>query len=162
MNNTRIQVAPRRRKSPPWYSSWPVLVYRLHLGWMMGGQFMLVSHRGRQTGKLRQTGVMVLRHDRAARQVYVVAGSTAADWYRNIQAAPAEEIQVGRERYRPIQSFLSTAEVADLLEWSRKCHPLQARLQALFFGWPWKADRARLLTLAASFGGVAFRPANPT
>jgi deazaflavin-dependent oxidoreductase (nitroreductase family) len=116
-----------------------VLVYRVHLGWLLGHQFILVTPRGRRTGKLRQTGVMVLRYDRSARQIYVVAGSTAADWYRNIQTAPAEEIHVGRERCRPVQSFLSTAEVADLLEWSRKCHPFQARLQALFFGWPWKA-----------------------
>ncbi len=79
MTNTRFQVAPHRRKSPPWYSSWPVLVYRVHLGWLLGHQFSLVTPRGRRTGKRRQTGVMVLRYDRSARQIYVVAGSTAAD-----------------------------------------------------------------------------------
>jgi deazaflavin-dependent oxidoreductase (nitroreductase family) len=141
-----------------WLSRWPVLVYRLHLGWLLGRRFMLVTHRGRRSGKIRRTGVMVLRYDRRNREALVAAGSRRADWYRNIQASPAIEIAIGRERYRPAQRFLETEEIAKLLALSRRQSPFTARMQSMFFRWPWQASDKELLDLAHSLGGVAFRP----
>ncbi len=142
-----------------WFSKWPVWVYRLHLGWLLGHQFLLVTHRGRRSGMLRQTGVMVLHYDSYSHRVSVVAGSQKADWYRNVQASPAVEIAIGRERYRPEQKLLEPHEIALLLKWSRCHHPLTARIQSWFFGWPWQASDAELLNLAQSLGGVSFHPA---
>ena len=34
-----------------------------------------------------------------------------ADWYRNIQASPAREVETGGERYEPAQRFLTPEEV---------------------------------------------------
>jgi deazaflavin-dependent oxidoreductase (nitroreductase family) len=140
------------------FSQWPVWVYRLQLGWLLGHRFLLVSHRGCRSGLVRQTGVMVLRYDSHSQLAYVVAGSQSADWYRNVRASPAVEIAIGRERYRPEQKFLQPQEIAMLLKWSRRHHPLTARVQSLFFGWPWQASEAELLNLAQSLGGIAFRP----
>ena len=142
-----------------WFSKWPVWVYRLHLGWLLGYRFLLVTHCGRRSGKLRQTGVMVLHYDSYSHTAVVVAGSQCADWYRNVQASPAIEIAIGRERYQPEQKFLRPHEIAMLLKWSRRHHPLTARVQGWFFGWPWKASDAELLNLAQSLGGISFRPA---
>ena len=72
---------------------------------------------------------------------------------------PAVEIAIRRERYRPDLKFLQAHEIAMLLKWSRRHHPLTARVQSMFFGWPWKASDAELLNLAQSLGGVSFRPA---
>ncbi len=141
-----------------WFSRWPILVYRLHLGWLMGHNFMLVSHRGRRSGKVRQTGVMVLRYDARTREAIVAAGSRSADWYRNIQAAPAVEIAIGSERYRPAQRLLETGEIAAALAWSRLHHPVSAWVQSKFFGWPWGSTEETLHGIAQSLGGVAFSP----
>ncbi len=142
-----------------WFSQWPVWVYRLHLGWLLGHRFLLVTHRGRRSGKIRQTGVMVLHYDPCSHTALVAAGSKNADWYRNVQASPAVEIAIGRERYRPEQKFLEPHKIAMVLSWSRRHHPVTARVQSLFFGWPWKASDAELLNLAQSLGGISFRPA---
>ncbi len=74
------------------------------------------------------------------------------------KASPAVEIAIGRERHRPEQSFLEPVEIAGLLRWSRRHHPITARIQSMFFGWPWKASDAEILDLAHSLGGVAFWP----
>lgn len=141
-----------------WLSTWPVWLYRYHLGWLLGHRFLLVTHCGRRSRKMRQTGVMVLHYDPRSHTASVVAGSKRADWYRNVQASPPVEIAIGRERYRPEQEFLEPDEIALLLRWSRRHHPVTARVQSLFFGWPWKASDQELLNLAQSLGGVSFRP----
>ncbi len=141
------------------FSRWPVWVYRLHLGWLLGNRFLLVTQRGRRSGMLQQTGVMVLHYDSSSHRVCVVAGSQKTDWYRNVQASPAVEIAIGREHYRPEQKLLEPHEIAMLLKWSRSHHPLTARVQSWFFGWPWQASDAELLNLAQSLGGVSFHPA---
>lgn len=149
---------PKTRNLGQWLSRWPALIYRLHLGWLLGQRFMLVTHRGRRSGQLRQTGIMILHYDRKNRVARVVAGSRNADWYRNIQASPAVKITIGRECYQPVQSFLEPNEIASLLRWSRRHHPITARIQSLFFGWPWNPSTAELLDLAHLLGGVTFRP----
>lgn len=149
-----------KRKVPGWarwLGKWQIIVYRLRLGWLMGHRFMLITHRGRRTGKVRQTGVMVLRYDRRSKEALVVAGSAQADWYRNIHASPAIEVALGRQRCRPEQRFLEGEEIAELLAWSRQRHPVKARIQSMFFHWPWNSSRKELLDLAMSLGGVAFR-----
>ena len=148
----------KARNLSQWLSRWPVLIYRLHLGWLLGQRFMLVTHRGRRSGRLRQTGVMVLHYDRNNHVARVVAGSRKADWYRNIQASPAVKITIGRECYQPVQSFLEPNEIALLLRWSRRHHPITARIQSMFFGWPGNPSNAELLDLAHLLGGVTFQP----
>jgi hypothetical protein len=77
---------------------------------------------------------MVLHYDSYSHRACVVAGSQNADWYRNVQASPAVEIAIGRERYQPKQKFLQSHEIAMLLKWSRRHHPVTARVQSWFFG----------------------------
>ncbi len=145
-----------------WISKWPLLVYRLHLGWLLGYRFMRVTHRGRHSGNVYQTGVMVLRYDPRTREVFVAAGSKNADWYRNICTSPVVEVAIGRERYQPAQRLLKAEEIAELLAWSRRAHPFEARMQCLFFGWRWTNSEVELRELARTLGGVAFQlAANP-
>jgi hypothetical protein len=33
----------------------PLLLYRLGLGWIFGHRFLLLTHKGRRSGKVRQT-----------------------------------------------------------------------------------------------------------
>ena len=64
----------------PWFNLWPE-------GW---GQIMVLTHRGRKSGRVYRTPVnyAILKGE-----VYCIAGfGRVADWYRNVIANPAVEI----------------------------------------------------------------------
>jgi F420H(2)-dependent quinone reductase len=55
----------------------------------------------------------------------VSAWGEEADWYRNLQKSPAVEVRTGRERYKPLQRFLSPEEAyAEHAGYERR-HPWQ-------------------------------------
>lgn len=137
---------------------WPIWLDRIGLGRVVGRHYAVIASIGRRSGRPRQAAVMVLREDNRTGEILVVAGDRLTHWYRNVCAAPATEIWHGGHRFRPLQRLLSTAEIADLLTTIRRERPREARIQCAFFGWPWHATPEQLRTLAASLGGVAFRP----
>jgi len=129
----------------------PTLLYRLRLGWLLGHRFLLLTHRGRRSGRVRHTVLEVVHYDRRSRECVVAAGWGArAGWYRNLQAHPALAITVGREYYVPEQRFLSDAEVRATLRAYQRRHRLAARLAARLLGTP--------IAQAAPVPMVAFRP----
>lgn len=101
---------------------------------------------------------MVLREDPRTGEIFVVAGTPATHWYRNIAERPATEVWCGSRRFRTDQRVLTVAEIAELLRAIRREHPREARVQAAFFGWPWPASDPQVESLALALGGVAFRP----
>jgi deazaflavin-dependent oxidoreductase (nitroreductase family) len=137
----------------------PDWLYRLHLGWLLGHRFLMLTHRGRKSGNVYHTVVEVVRYDPATRESVVLAawrGET--DWHRNIQARPALAVTTGCSHYVPAQRLLSPEETA-------------AELRGYVARHPWVANQvlARLFALridgsaasyreAAFFRGVAFRP----
>jgi hypothetical protein len=46
----------------------PIYLYRLDLGRLLGHRFLLLVHRGRESGLLRETVLEVLLHDPATRE----------------------------------------------------------------------------------------------
>ena len=46
----------------------PVYIYRLRLGWLLGHRFLLLTHQGRKTGKIRHTVLEVIRYDKSGRR----------------------------------------------------------------------------------------------
>jgi hypothetical protein len=107
---------------------------------------------------IRQTGVMVLHEDRRTGEVCVAAGSLDADWYRNVRSEPALEVSLAGWRIRPVQRFVPPEELAAHIAWARRHSPMQAWVQSRFFGWRWTTAPDAILALAATLGGVAFRP----
>src|SRR5262245_37222143 len=80
----------------------PLLLYRLHLGWLLGKRFMQITHIGRHSGKVRRTVLAVLRFDEQTKEIYAVSAWTGSDWYSNIQASPALQVESGFVRYVPV------------------------------------------------------------
>jgi hypothetical protein len=76
-------------------------------------------------------------YDPATRESVVLSGyGERADWYRNITAEPALEVQSGREHYVPAQRFLAPEEnLAAIVEYERR-HPIAARVFARIFDYP--------------------------
>lgn len=128
----------------------PALLYRVHLGWLLGHRFLLLTHRGRRSGRIRHTVLEVVRYDRRSGECIVAAGWGArAAWYRNLQAQPALAITIGRDHYRPEQRFLSDAEVRATLREYQHRHRLLAWLAARLLG--------RSIAQATPLPMVAFR-----
>ena len=137
----------------------PVWVYRLHLGWLLGHRFLIVTHQGRKTGKVRHTVVEVVRHDRAGGEFIVVAGyRRTSDWYRNIQATSALQIHVGGRRFTPFQRFLTPEEVGKEFEDYESRHPRLARTLAWMVGLEYDGSESQRKTLTSELPMIALSP----
>ena len=89
----------------------PIGLYRLGLGWLLGHQFLLLTHAGRRTGRVRQTALKVLRYDpETGESVVASAWGPTADWYRNVRARPALAVRTAHDRFVPEQRLLPPAE----------------------------------------------------
>ena len=82
------------RKSPPrgllrLAARTPIWLYRLRLGWLLGGRFLMLTHIGRKTGRPRQVVLEVVRHDRDSNSFIVASGwGEQSNWFQNVQKTP--------------------------------------------------------------------------
>jgi deazaflavin-dependent oxidoreductase (nitroreductase family) len=85
-----------------WLFRAPIWLYRLGLGFLLGGRFLMLEHIGRTSGKWRYVVLEVVRHDRQA-DTYVVASAWGerSDWFRNVMQTPAVRVSSGLRRRRP-------------------------------------------------------------
>ena len=89
----------------------PAWLYRWRLGWLAGHRFLLLTYRGRRTGRTLQAVLEVVRYDRATRESTVVSAyGPTAGWYLSLRSAPALRIQTGRLDYPPHHRFLGPDE----------------------------------------------------
>lgn len=157
--------APVRLPNKPrgmlrWLAKAPVTLYRLRLGWLLGRRFLLLTHRGRTSGRVYRTVVEVPVYDKRTHEAVVVAGfGEKTDWYRNLLAHPALEIAIGSRRFVPRQHLLTPDErEAVLLDYVHQ-HPVAARTLFRVVGYPYDGTDASLRALAGALPMVAFRPA---
>ncbi len=74
----------------------PILLYRLRLGWLLGGRLLLLTHTGRKSGRLRQTVLEVVEHDQDSGSYFIASGwGEKSDWYQNILAHPEVQVESG-------------------------------------------------------------------
>lgn len=137
----------------------PRYLYRWHLGWLLGYRCIMITHRGRKTGRRRQTVLEVAHYDPSTQECIVMSGyGTQSDWYRNLQAQPAVEVQIGRQRYRPEQRMLSSEETMVVLKEYQRRHPLLFREFMRVIGYAYDGTPEGLRVIAHLLQGVAFRP----
>ena len=136
----------------------PLLLYCLRLGWMFGHRFMLLTHKGRRSGKIRQTVLAVLRFDPNTKEIMAISAWSASEWYKNILSAPALQVETGFTRYVPVHRSLTSEQIAQLFEDYRRDQPLFSRIVCRIPGWRWNSSHAEFLELANTLHGVAFRP----
>ena len=137
----------------------PIYLYRLNLGWLLGHRGLLLIHRGRRSGLLRETVLEVVRYTPATKESVVLsAWGERADWYRNIKASPAMEVRTGGERFVPEQRLLGPEENHAVIADYERRHPLAFRIFAKAFGYPVDEVEAVRREFASSLRLVAFRP----
>jgi deazaflavin-dependent oxidoreductase (nitroreductase family) len=139
----------------------PIYLYHLNLGWLLVHRFLLLIHRGRESGLLRETASEVILYEPATRESVVLsAWGEKADWYRNIEAAPALEIRTGGQRYVPEQRFLAPEENHAVISDYGRRHPLAFRVFARVFGYPLDGTEAARREFSYSLRLAAFHPKN--
>jgi deazaflavin-dependent oxidoreductase (nitroreductase family) len=106
----------------------PLWFYRLHLGWLLGDRFILLTHIGRVSGRPHQTVVEVVRHDKATGVCVVASGWGArSDWYRNIQKTPRVTVTLGNRTWAAKAVDLSVSEAESSLRDFARRHPIAFR-----------------------------------
>jgi deazaflavin-dependent oxidoreductase (nitroreductase family) len=135
----------------------PRLAYALGLGSAVGSFVLLLTTRGRKTGRPRTTP---LAYQRLGDEYHVASARGAtADWFRNIQSDPRVEVRVGRSRFRGLaETVADPARIADFLE-------RQVARNPRFFGAILRAEgippgerRENLMRLAERRPMVVIRP----
>jgi deazaflavin-dependent oxidoreductase (nitroreductase family) len=104
----------------------PIGVYRIGLGRLLGGRFLLLEHVGRRTGARRWTVLEVV--DLGDGIPVVASGwGEGSDWYKNVTADPTVQVTLGGRRFDAEAVRLDTPEAARVLDHYRKEHPRAAR-----------------------------------
>jgi deazaflavin-dependent oxidoreductase (nitroreductase family) len=103
----------------------PLRLYDLHMGRLLGHRFLVLTHRGRRSGRSYRTMLEVVSWSPSRHEATVAAGwGEHANWYQNIRAAPAQEILIANERFVPEQRFLDVEERIKVLRAYRQSHPI--------------------------------------
>jgi deazaflavin-dependent oxidoreductase (nitroreductase family) len=97
-------------------------LYSARAGWLLGHRFLLLRHRGRRTHRRYRTVLEVVAWRPAACEAVVISGrGPSAQWYRNVLAGQAVEVQVARLRFAPSGRLLDLDEaVAVLADYERR------------------------------------------
>lgn len=113
----------------------PLWFYRWHLGWILGGRFLLLNHIGRKSNLPRQTVLEVVHHQADPLCYWVASGfGKKADWYRNLQATPSVTIQVGQKKWQTTAVFLSDTESGQMMRQYAQQNPKAAQAICRFLG----------------------------
>ena len=126
--NVSKQVRQRPHGLSRWLFRFPIWFYRLGLGWLLGGRFLLLNHTGRKSGRPRQTVLEVVNYDKATDTYYVAVGfGPKTDWYRNLLKTPEATIQV-KQRKLDVTADPLTPEASGeaMVDYARR-HPTAAR-----------------------------------
>ena len=142
-----------------WWNRAPVVLYRLGLGWIFGHVLLLITHHGRKSGRVYHTVVQVVRYDPQAEESIVLSGwGGGSDWYLNLRADSALEVQTGGCRFVPDQRILMQQEIEAELALYERQHPQNVRIIGKRLGVAMDGSESARRALAAVLPMVGFRP----
>jgi deazaflavin-dependent oxidoreductase (nitroreductase family) len=141
----------------------PAAMYRANAGWILGHRFLCLTHRGRRTGRRYRTVLEVLAWEPATREAVVMSGfGRKANWYRNVLAGGAVEVEIARECWLPQARALEPAEsVAVLADYERRNQrltPVVRKVLSRLARIEYDGSPAARLAVADTLPLVAFRP----
>ncbi|TFH34263.1 MAG: nitroreductase family deazaflavin-dependent oxidoreductase [Anaerolineales bacterium] len=135
----------------------PQLLYALGLGPLIGPLVLLLTTKGRRTGKWRVTP---LQYERVGDLFYVAAArGMKTDWLRNILADPQVEIRVNAQRFKAIAEVVrDPGLIADFLTLRLRNRPRFVGRILRMEGFPDPPTRQDLETYAAKRVMVVLYP----
>jgi deazaflavin-dependent oxidoreductase (nitroreductase family) len=128
----------------------PVFLYRIGLGRLFDGRFLLLKHIGRKTGRQRETVLEIMRYDEADNRCIVCSGwGEKSQWYKNLQQRPQAAIVVRGRQMKVTAVRLPLSEAEKEISRYARDHPLAYRwIGEMLLGRGAKAD---------DFGAIAKR-----
>ncbi len=136
----------------------PILLYRWHLGWLLGGRLLMLEHVGRVSGATRRTVLEVVDRDAAGRVTVASGWGPGSQWYRNVRAQPAVTVQMGRRRIPVTAVFPDADDVVPALQRYAGRHPRAARALFRYMGAPVDGSAESLRAAAHHVPWVQFVP----
>lgn len=114
----------------------PIWLYRLHLGWILGNRFLLLTHIGRKSGQPRKNMLEVLQYDKASSTYHVFSGwAEKSDWTRNVEKTPEIEITAGGRHFAACARRVSPEEAERcILDYARR-YPIARRVLPRLMGY---------------------------
>ena len=110
----RFPDPPKGLRAIPW--RFPILLYKIGLGWLFGNRALLLSVKGRKSGKIRQTVLEIIHHLPEENSYYVASGfGTRSQWFKNFKNDPRVIIQVGSKRLNATGHQLNPEEAGTVL-----------------------------------------------
>ncbi len=102
----------------------PILLYRAHLGWLLGKRFLMLTHTGRKSGEPRKVVLEVVSRDPSTETWVVASGwGEKSNWFQNILKTPEVVVQTGNRKFQAVAERLSVAEATRILcDYARR-HP---------------------------------------
>jgi deazaflavin-dependent oxidoreductase (nitroreductase family) len=140
-----------------------VALYAAHAGWLLGHRFLLLHHRGRRSQRRYRAVLEVVAWRPAAREAVVLSGfGHSSQWYRNVLAGQAVEVQIARLRFapsvRPLGSDEAVGVLADYERRNRLVAPLVRRVLSKLAGFRYDGSDAARRRLVQTLPLVALRP----
>jgi deazaflavin-dependent oxidoreductase (nitroreductase family) len=100
----------------------PIGLYDIGAGRLLGHRFLLLTHRGRRTGRLDRTMLEVVRWDPERCEAIVMSGfGPNANWRLNVLAGGAAQMRIAGLRFEPLVRSLEPVEaVAAVADYERR------------------------------------------
>ena len=122
----RFPDPPEGFRAIPWRI--PILLYKIGLGGLFGTRALLLSVKGRKSGKIRQTVLEIIHHLPEEQSYYVASGfGTRSQWFQNLQNDLRVIIQVGSKRINATGHRLNPEEAGTVFVAYAQKHPQAIR-----------------------------------
>lgn len=106
----------------------PIGLYRVGLGGLLGGRFLLLEHVGRSTGEVRSTVLEVLETGDDGAPVVASGFGETSQWFKNVTTDPSVWFTRGRSRTAATARRLDHDEALAVFERYRLRHGRAAKL----------------------------------
>lgn len=125
-----MMLIPRETPSRRWrrFFQFPVLLYRLGLGFFISRSVLLLTSKGRKTGRPRVAAVGFVRHPQSG-TLYLTAGwKGESHWYKNVMANPRVHVRLGRHRFEGIVARASEPDAVSVIQEYNRRNPFGPRI----------------------------------
>jgi deazaflavin-dependent oxidoreductase (nitroreductase family) len=124
----------------------------------MGHRFLVLTHRGRKTGKVRRTPMEVVFYDGETDETFAISAyGPKSDWYLNIVHSPPVMVETGGKKFVPEFRIVPKDEARRRLGSYYSSHTTDAKVLARRFLHVDETEEG-FLGIAESLPMVAFRP----
>jgi deazaflavin-dependent oxidoreductase (nitroreductase family) len=105
----------------------PISLYRLGLGGVLGSRFLLLEHRGRTSGQLRQVALEVLETSEGGAPVIASGFGDASQWFKNVSVDSDVFFTRGRTRIAARAHRLDKSDAVGVFERYSAAHARAAK-----------------------------------